>query len=95
MNNLGINSFCFRVSPEAGGVLPLFRATLAWMDPPSSPAAALQMVNDLDLFVTMPNSSALFLGNNLSFVDSSGVVHRFWDSNTNVERVHYTHMHTH
>jgi hypothetical protein len=42
-----------------------FRTTLAWFDPPGSVAAAIALVNDLDLTVTAPDGTQ-FNGNNLS-----------------------------
>lgn len=39
------------------------RATLVWTDPPGNPAAALMLVNDLDLVITNLDSGAVFVGN--------------------------------
>lgn len=41
-----------------------FKVTLVWTDPPSSPAAKINLVNDLDLIVVAPNKKAYF-GNGL------------------------------
>lgn len=40
-----VDKFCLT---STGGTL---RVTLVWADPPAAPAAALQLVNDLDLVV--------------------------------------------
>ena len=42
-----------------------FRATLVWTDPPGNPAAAIKLVNDLDLIVTNLETGAIFYGNNI------------------------------
>ncbi len=39
------------------------RVTLAWTDPPGNPAAAVKLVNDLDLVVTNLDSGQVFYGN--------------------------------
>jgi subtilisin-like proprotein convertase family protein len=57
MVQLNTNSF--------GNYLPL-RATLAWTDPPGDPAAALKLVNSLELVVTdMNNPSVVYYGNDI------------------------------
>ena len=43
--------------------LPL-RVTLAWTDPPGNPAAAIKLVNNLDLVVTNLANGAVYFGNN-------------------------------
>ena len=45
--------------------LPL-RVTLAWTDPPGDPAAAIKLVNSLELVVTNLSTGAIYLGNNFS-----------------------------
>ncbi|MGH8022833.1 MAG: S8 family serine peptidase, partial [Limisphaerales bacterium] len=48
-----------------GNYLPL-RATLAWTDPPGDPAAALKLVNSLELVVTdMDNPGVVYYGNDI------------------------------
>jgi len=42
--------------------LPL-RFTLVWTDPPGNPAAAIKLVNDLDLVVTNLDTGQIYLGN--------------------------------
>ena len=42
------------------------RVTLAWTDPPGNPAAAVKLVNDLDLVVTNLATGEIFYGNNFS-----------------------------
>ncbi|HUA66101.1 MAG TPA: LamG-like jellyroll fold domain-containing protein [Alphaproteobacteria bacterium] len=48
-----------------GNFLPL-RATLAWTDPPGDPAAAIKLVNSLELVVTdLVNQSVVYYGNDI------------------------------
>ncbi|HEV2318984.1 MAG TPA: S8 family serine peptidase, partial [Verrucomicrobiae bacterium] len=48
-----------------GNFLPL-RATLAWTDPPGDPAAALKLVNSLELVVTdMDDQNVVYYGNDI------------------------------
>jgi alpha-tubulin suppressor-like RCC1 family protein/subtilisin-like proprotein convertase family protein len=42
------------------------RVTLAWTDPPGNPAAAIKLVNDLELVVTNNSSGAVYYANNFS-----------------------------
>lgn len=46
-----------------GAAASPFRATLAWTDFPSTTAAAKNLVNDLDLKVTAPDGTTIYLGN--------------------------------
>ncbi|MES1915449.1 MAG: hypothetical protein MHM6MM_007392, partial [Cercozoa sp. M6MM] len=49
--------FCFEVLPaeqEEKQVLPFFKTTLVWTDPPAAESAAVLLVNDLDLSVAAP-----------------------------------------
>jgi len=39
------------------------KVTLVWTDPPASPAASKQLVNDLDLEVVNPAGTTTYLGN--------------------------------
>jgi subtilisin-like proprotein convertase family protein len=45
--------------------LPL-RVTLAWTDPPGDPAAAIKLVNNLDLVVSNTATAAVYFGNNFA-----------------------------
>ena len=45
--------------------LPL-RVTLAWTDPPGNPAAAIKLVNNLDLVVSNETTHAVYIGNDIS-----------------------------
>jgi len=45
--------------------LPL-RVTLVWTDPPGDPAAAIKLVNSLELVVTNLSSGAVYYGNNFA-----------------------------
>ncbi|MHB8522661.1 MAG: S8 family serine peptidase, partial [Limisphaerales bacterium] len=55
-------SWSVTVAPD-GQALPL-RVTLVWTDPPGNPAAAVKLVNDLDLLVINNDTGEIFLGNN-------------------------------
>jgi putative cell wall-binding protein len=57
-------SAMFEIDVESNGS-PL-RITLAWSDYPAAPAAALTLVNDLDLVVTAPNGTTTYVGNHFS-----------------------------
>ncbi|MEY4917406.1 MAG: hypothetical protein RL616_1319, partial [Verrucomicrobiota bacterium] len=52
--------------PSAIGRAQPMRVTLAWTDPPGNPAAALKLVNDLDLVITNLGNGQVFRGNNFS-----------------------------
>jgi len=52
----------FTVNNNAARNQPL-RVTLVWTDPPGSPAAAVKLVNDLDLIVTNTDTKEVFFGN--------------------------------
>ncbi|MBI3270169.1 MAG: discoidin domain-containing protein [Planctomycetes bacterium] len=52
------NTSSFTVNVPAG--TPNFKATLTWIDPPGSAAAALARVNDLDLELVAPDGSVFF-----------------------------------
>ncbi|MBM3821567.1 MAG: hypothetical protein FJ404_01555 [Verrucomicrobia bacterium] len=49
---------------EPGRVLPM-RLTLVWTDPPGNPAAAVKLVNDLDLVVSNTVTRQVYYGNNI------------------------------
>jgi hypothetical protein len=70
----------FTVQVAAGQAL---RTTLAWTDFPSTPAASVNLNNDLDLQVTGP--SGTFLGN--VFANSQSVTGGTADRRNNVEQV--------
>jgi hypothetical protein len=70
----------FTVQVTAGQAL---RTTLAWTDFPSTPAASVNLNNDLDLQVTGP--SGTFLGN--VFANSQSVTGGTADRRNNVEQV--------
>jgi subtilisin-like proprotein convertase family protein len=52
--------------PTAAARAQWLRVTLAWTDPPGNPAAAIKLVNDLDLVVTNLATGEVFYGNNFS-----------------------------
>jgi hypothetical protein len=70
----------FTVTVTAGQAL---RTTLAWTDFPSTPAASINLNNDLDLTVTGP--SGTFLGN--VFANSQSATGGAADRRNNVEQV--------
>src|ERR1043166_4258982 len=70
----------FTVQVAAGQAL---RATLAWTDFPSTPAASVNLNNDLDLTVSGP--SGTFLGN--VFANSQSTTGGTADRRNNVEQV--------
>jgi len=57
-----IDNFVYDVSNPGSS----FKVTLVWSDYPSSEAAALNLVNDLDLVVTAPDGTSIYYGNNFS-----------------------------
>ena len=57
-----------RSHQRAASALPL-RVTLAWTDPPGDPAAAIKLVNNLDLVVTNlddPANPVIYYGNDIA-----------------------------
>eukprot|EP00960_Hanusia_phi_P012794 373680-Hanusia_phi.AAC.4 len=72
------HSYCFYMAPRVQSPPP-FLATLAWTDPPGTPAASRQLVSDLDLQVEETCGETL-LGNSVLFGGKR-------DDLNNVERV--------
>ena len=77
----------------AAAALPL-RITLAWTDPPGDPAAAIKLVNNLDLIVTNfddPANPIIFYGNDIAsgsiYNTPEGTNAQNLDSINNVENV--------
>jgi subtilisin-like proprotein convertase family protein len=58
-------------------VQPL-RVTLAWTDPPGNPAAAIKLVNNLDLVVTNLDTGDVYLGND---IPPGSTFNSTWDTN--------------
>jgi len=86
-----VHSYCFQVfpdhdqsSPDAPDHSPSIRATLVWNDPPASPASAIALINNLDLFAAIWNTSEVFIGNSHHYGDSTQAP---WDVLNNVEQV--------
>ena len=52
--------------------------TLVWTDPPGNPAAAIKLVNNLDLVVTNLDTGEVFLGND---IPTGSVYTQAWDTN--------------
>jgi hypothetical protein len=63
--------------PTNSTALPL-RVTLAWTDPPGYPAAAIKLVNNLDLMVSNNVTGDVFFGNDIS---SGNLVNSPWNTN--------------
>ena len=66
---------------DDGTFLPL-RVTLAWTDPAGNPAAALKLVNNLDLVVTNlddPTNPIVYVGND---IPASSIYNSAWDTNS-------------
>ncbi len=63
---------------SVSATLPL-RVTLAWTDPAGNPAAAIKLVNNLDLVVTNLDTGEVFFGND---IPESSVFNAPWDTNT-------------
>ncbi|MGH7951755.1 MAG: S8 family serine peptidase, partial [Limisphaerales bacterium] len=57
------HTFAVTVTNLAATILPL-RVTLAWTDPPGDPAAAIKLVNNLDLIVSNSVTGKIYYGNN-------------------------------
>ena len=69
------------------------RVTLAWTDPPGDPAAAVKLVNDLDLVVTNLDNGTVYYGNDIhvsATFNSSRSTNALpnFDSINNVENVY-------
>ncbi|HVY71246.1 MAG TPA: S8 family serine peptidase, partial [Verrucomicrobiae bacterium] len=76
------------------GSLQNLRFTLVWTDPPGNPAAAVKLVNDLDLVVSNTVTHEVFYGNNIpdgaDFTqpqDPGATAEQVIDSINNVENV--------
>jgi subtilisin-like proprotein convertase family protein len=74
-----------------GNFLPL-RATLAWTDPPGDPAAALKLVNSLELVVTdMDDQNVVYYGNDIGSSGYNNVENPtntpFVDAVNNIQKV--------
>lgn len=55
-------TFVVAVNTNSSSTLPL-RVTLAWTDPAGNPAAAIKLVNNLDLVVTNLDTGEVYIGN--------------------------------
>jgi len=62
-------TFKVQISNPQAVVLPL-RVTLAWTDPPGDPAAAIKLVNNLDLVVTNLDTGVVYFGNDFAISGS-------------------------
>jgi subtilisin-like proprotein convertase family protein len=60
------DSHTFNVTVVSNAVSLPFRVTLAWTDPPGDPAAAIKLVNNLDLVVSNKTTHAVYFGNDLA-----------------------------
>jgi len=62
------DSRTYNISLTPGAELVPLRITLAWTDPPGNPAAAIKLVNNLDLIVTNtddPTTPVVYYGNDI------------------------------
>jgi len=60
------DSRTYNVTVPAGSTAVPLRITLAWTDPPGNPAAAIKLVNNLDLVVTNLSTGQIYYGNNFA-----------------------------
>ena len=88
------HTFTVQVSNPLATALPL-RITLAWTDPPGNPAAAIKLVNNLDLVVTNfddPANPVIYYGNDIAsgstFNTPEGTNAPNLDSINNMENVY-------
>ena len=70
-------TFTVTVNTNNSTALPL-RVTLAWTDPPGNPAAAIKLVNNLDLVVTNLVTGDVFFGND---IPADSVFNSPWNTN--------------
>jgi len=70
----------------------LLQATLVWTDPPGDPAAAIKLVNNLDLIMTNLDTGDVYVGNDIAAdlsynlpVDTNGLPNL--DTINNVENI--------
>ncbi len=59
------DSRTYTISLSAGAMSVPLRFTLAWTDPPGNPAAAIKLVNNLDLIVTNMDNTNVYYGNDI------------------------------
>src|ERR1035437_4873182 len=77
---------------SAAAALPL-RITLAWTDPPGDPAAAIKLVNDLNLVVSNSDAGFVYYGNDIPASSTFNSAHSStntanYDAINNVENVY-------
>ena len=74
------DSQTFLVTLDTNSVSATFplRVTVAWTDPPGNPAAAIKLVNNLDLVVTNLTTGAVFFGND---IPADSVFNSPWNTN--------------
>ena len=76
------DSRTFFVSFTTNAALSSLRFTLAWTDPPGNPAAAIKLVNNLDLIVTNyddPTNPVVYFGND---IPGSSIYNEGWAADT-------------
>jgi subtilisin-like proprotein convertase family protein len=71
-------TFVVTVDTNASAQLLPLRVTLAWTDPAGNPAAAIKLVNNLDLVVTNLDTGEVFLGND---IPASSIYNIPWNTN--------------
>ncbi len=78
---------------STNAILSDLRVTLVWTDPPANPAAAIKLVNDLDLVVSNRVTGELYLGNDIPASSDynpptgTNLTEQVWDGVNNVENV--------
>ena len=66
------DSLTYNVTVPAAARGVHLRVTLAWTDPPGNPAAAIKLVNSLELVVTNLGTGKIYYGNNFNPTDPLG-----------------------
>jgi subtilisin-like proprotein convertase family protein len=60
------HTYLISIPPDSDGQLLPLRITLAWTDPPGDPAAAIKLVNSLELVVSNADTGDVFYGNDIA-----------------------------
>jgi subtilisin-like proprotein convertase family protein len=86
------HTFLVKITNTNALTLPL-RITLAWTDPPGDPAAAIKLVNDLNLVVSNSDAGLVYYGNDIPASSTfnsaeNGTNAPIYDSINNVENVY-------
>src|SRR5262249_19846019 len=71
-------SHAYRLKVSDQATNDALRITLVWTDPPGNPAAAVKLVNNLDLVVTNTDTGEVFFGND---IEANSTFNFPWDTN--------------